>query len=93
LPEEEKEIILSEYKGFVLPAEIEEFMKFFQTDVNVFTFHNNEISYSKRYSYVCSTKSIFSLNVGLLDLPNINMVFGWRMLIVYVISLLVQNVK
>jgi hypothetical protein len=36
LSEEEKEIKFSEYKGFVLAAEIEDFMKFSQTDVNVF---------------------------------------------------------
>jgi hypothetical protein len=69
LSEEEKEIKLSECKGFVLVIEIEDFMKFFQTDVNVFRFHNNKKCYSKRHSYVCSNKAIFPLNVGLLDLP------------------------
>jgi hypothetical protein len=69
LSEEEKEIKLSEYKGFVLATEIEDFMKFFQTDVNVFTYYDKENCYSKRHSYVCSNKAIFSLNVGLLDLP------------------------
>jgi hypothetical protein len=69
LSEEEKKIKLSEYKGFVLATEIEEIMKFFQTDVNVFTYHDKESCYSKRHSYVCSNKAIFSLNVGLLDLP------------------------
>jgi hypothetical protein len=44
-------------------------MKFFQTDVNVFTYHDKQNCYSKRYSYIYSTKAIFSLNVGLLDLP------------------------
>jgi hypothetical protein len=69
LSEEEKEINLSEYKGFFLAGEIEDFIKFFQTDVNVFTFHNNENCYSKRDSYVCSNKAIFSLNAGLVGLP------------------------
>jgi hypothetical protein len=43
-------------------------MKFFQINVNVFTYHDKENCYSKQHSYVCSTKAIFSLNVGLLDL-------------------------
>jgi hypothetical protein len=57
LSEEEKEIKLSEYKGFVLVAEIEDFMKFFQTDVNVFTYHDKQNSYSKQHSYVCLSKA------------------------------------
>jgi hypothetical protein len=47
MSEEEKDIKLSEYKGFVLVAEIEDFMKFFQTDINDFTYHDNENYYSK----------------------------------------------
>jgi hypothetical protein len=62
-------IFTSSNKGFVLATEIEKFMKFFQTDVNVFTYHDKENCYSKRHSYMCSSKAIFSLNVGLLDLP------------------------
>jgi hypothetical protein len=43
-------------------------MKFFQTDVNVFTYHEKQNCHSKQHSYVCSNKAIFSLKVGLLDL-------------------------
>jgi hypothetical protein len=43
LSEEEKEIKLNEYKGFVHATEIEDFMKSFQTDVNVFTYHDKQI--------------------------------------------------
>jgi hypothetical protein len=69
LSEEEKEMKLSEYKGFAFATEIENFMKFFQTDVNVFTYHDKQNCYSKQHSYVCSNKAIFSLKVGLLYLP------------------------
>jgi hypothetical protein len=64
-----KRIKLSKYKGFVFSVEVKDFMKFFQTDVNVYAFHEKENSYSKQHSYVCSTEAVFSLNVGLLDLP------------------------
>jgi hypothetical protein len=51
--------------------EIEKFMWFFQTDVNVFTFHDKDNCYFKQHSYICSspTKALYTLNVGLLDFP------------------------
>jgi hypothetical protein len=71
LSEEEKKLKLKNYKGFVLATEIERFTSFFQTDVNVFTFHDKENCYSKQHSYICSspTKALYTLNVGLLDFP------------------------
>jgi menaquinone-dependent protoporphyrinogen IX oxidase len=93
LAEKEKEIKLSEYKEFVLAAEIEDFMKLFQTDVNVFIFHNNENCYSKQHSYIYLNKAIFSLNISLLNLPKYQHTVWLGMLIVHVIALLVRNVK
>jgi hypothetical protein len=57
LTEEEKELKLKRYKGFVLVIEIKNYMSFFQMDVNVFTFHGKENYY---------TGVLYTLN-GLLD--------------------------
>jgi hypothetical protein len=70
LSEEEKDLKLKHYDGFVLATEIENFIVFFQTDVNFFKFHVKESCYSKQHSYICSsTKALYALNVGLLDFP------------------------
>jgi hypothetical protein len=71
LSEEDKKLKLKNYKGFILATEIEKFMSFFQTDVNVFTFHDIENCYYKQHSYICSSpnKALYTLNIGLLDFP------------------------
>jgi hypothetical protein len=71
LSEEAKELKLKLYKGFVLATEIERFISFFQTDVNVFKFNDKQKCYSKQHSYIYSspTKALYTLNVGLVDFP------------------------
>jgi hypothetical protein len=71
LYEEEKDLKLKKYKGFVLATEKERFTSFFQTDVNVFKFKDKQNCYSKQHSYVCSSQNrpLYTLNVGLIDFP------------------------
>jgi hypothetical protein len=71
LSEEDKELKLKKYKGLVLVTEIENFMPFFQTEVNAFNFHDKENCYSKQHSYISSspTRALYTLNVGLLEFP------------------------
>jgi hypothetical protein len=71
LTEEEKELKLKHYNGFVLATEIENFTSFSQIDVNIFKSNDKRNCYSKQHSYICSspTKALYTLNVGLVDFP------------------------
>jgi hypothetical protein len=70
LSEEEKELKLKKYKEFVLEIEIDRFLTFFQTDVNIFKFNNNQNCFFKRQSYIClSTKALYTFNIDLHDFP------------------------
>jgi hypothetical protein len=62
---------VDEYAGFMLVEEIDRFMSFFETDVNVFRFVEKDTCYKKQYSYVCKLhKAMFVLNVGIINFPN-----------------------
>jgi hypothetical protein len=53
--EEEKELKLKCYKRFVLATEIDRFMSFFQTDINIFKFNDKQNCSSKQHSYIYSS--------------------------------------
>jgi hypothetical protein len=69
LSEENKKLKLKDYNGFDLAKEIERFMSFFQTNVNIFKSNDKQNFYSKQHSYICSspTETLYTLNVGLID--------------------------
>jgi hypothetical protein len=47
LDEIEKKKKVEEYAGFVMVEEIDRFMSFFETDVNVFRYVEKDVSYEK----------------------------------------------
>jgi hypothetical protein len=50
--------------------EIDRFMSFFETDVNVFRYVDKDMSYKRQYSFVSSPqKAMFVLNVGIINFP------------------------
>jgi hypothetical protein len=55
---------------FRLVQEIDRFMTFFETDVNVFKYVDKERCYEKQYSYICTPrKAMFVLNVSIINFP------------------------
>jgi hypothetical protein len=61
---------VDEYAGFMLVEEINRFMSFFETDVNVFRYVGKDMSYEKQHSYICTPqKAMFVLNVGIINFP------------------------
>jgi hypothetical protein len=61
---------VDEHAGFMQVEEIDRFMSFFETDVNVFRFVEKDSFYKKQYSYVCTPqKAMFVLNVGITTFP------------------------
>jgi hypothetical protein len=70
LDEIDKKKKVDEYTGFMLVEEIDRFMAFFETVVNVFCYVDKDLSYEKQYSYVCMPqKAMFVLNVGIIIFP------------------------
>jgi hypothetical protein len=70
LDEIEKKKKVDEYGGFVMVEEIDRFMSFFETNVNVFRYVEKDESYEKQYSYICAQrKAMFVLNVGIINFP------------------------
>jgi hypothetical protein len=52
LDEIEKKKKVEEYTRFMMVEEIDKFMSFFETDVNVFRYVEKDVSYEKQYSYI-----------------------------------------
>jgi hypothetical protein len=70
LDEISKKKKVDEYAGFMLVEEIDRFMSFFETGVNVFQFVEKYTCYKKQYSYVCKPqKAMFILNISIINFP------------------------
>jgi hypothetical protein len=70
LDEIDKKKKVEEYTGFMLVEEIDRFMSYFETDVNVFQFVEKDTCYKKQHSYICKPhKAMFVFNVGIINFP------------------------